>query len=126
MKYFFFKVLRFTICFLFFLLFFTLHFQFCLCVLVKKFYKFLGFFILWLRDFIKECWKIMEYFSKNYSHSKSKILHKFHRLLFVFFFSILVIFFPISPIQTSQKILNIFVVLYCTDYRFYQRILENS
>jgi len=35
-------------------------------------------------------------------------------------------FFPISPIQTCQKILNIFVVLYCTDYRFYQKILENS
>jgi len=67
----------------------------------------------------------MEYFSRNYRHLKSKILHKFHCLLFVFF-SILVIFFPISPIQTSQKILNIFVVLYCTDYRFYQRILENS
>ena len=27
-----------------FLLFFTFYFQFCLCVLVKKFYKFLGFF----------------------------------------------------------------------------------
>ena len=47
--------------------------------------------------------------------------------LFVFYsFSILVIFFPISLIQTCQKILNIFVVLYYTDYRFYQRILENS
>jgi len=53
------------------------------------------FFILWIRDFIKEFWKIMEYFSKKYRHLKSKILHKFHRLLFVFFyyyFSILVIF----------------------------------
>ena len=36
----------------------------------------------------------MEYFSKKYRHLKSKILHKFHRLLFVFFyfFSILLIF----------------------------------
>jgi len=35
-------------------------------------------------------------------------------------------FFPISRNQTCQKIINIFVVLYYTDYRFYQRILENS
>jgi len=28
----------------------------------------------------------MEYFSKKYRHLKSKILHKFHRLLFVFIF----------------------------------------
>jgi len=35
-------------------------------------------------------------------------------------------FFPISPNQTCQKILNIFVVHYYTEYRFYQRILENS
>jgi len=35
-------------------------------------------------------------------------------------------FFPISPIQTCQKILKIFVVLYYTDYRFYKRILKIS
>jgi len=34
--------------------------------------------------------------------------------------------FPISPIQTCQKILNIFVELCYTDYRFYQNIMENS
>jgi len=28
----------------------------------------------------------MEYFSKKYRHLKSKILQKFHRLLFVFLF----------------------------------------
>jgi len=79
------------------------------------------FFILWIRDFIKEFWKIMEYFLKKYRHLKSKIIHKFHRLQFVFLFLLAVwlSFFPISPIQTCQKILNIFVVLYCTDYRFY-------
>jgi len=46
---------------------------------------FIFYFILWIRDFIKEFWKIMEYFSKKYRNLKSKILHKFHRLLFVFF-----------------------------------------
>jgi len=43
------------------------------------------FFILWIRGFIKEFWKIMESFSKIYKYFKSKILHKFYRLLFVFF-----------------------------------------
>jgi len=59
---------------------------------------------------------------------KSKIRHKFHYLLFVFFLflAFLTSFFPISPNQTCQKILNVFVMLCYTDYRFYQRILENS
>ena len=64
----------------------------------------------------------MEYFSKKYRHLTSKILHKFHHLLFVFFPAFWYSFFPISPIKTCQKILNIFVVLYCTDYRIYQII----
>ena len=55
---FFFKILLFTICFFIFLFFLTFYFQFCLSVLVNKFYKFLCFFILWTRDFIKEFWKI--------------------------------------------------------------------
>jgi len=87
------------------------------------------FFILWIRDFIKDFYKIMEHFSKKYRHLKSKILHKFHYLLFVFLFTFLAFLtslFPISPNRTCQIILNIFVVLSCTDYRFYQRILENS
>ena len=81
--------------FLFFLLFWTFYFQFRPFVLVKKFQKFLYFSILWIRDFIKEFWKIMECFSKKYRDLKSKILHKFYCLLFIFFyfFSILVIFF---------------------------------
>jgi len=31
-------------------------------------------------------WKIMERFSKKYGHLKSKIIHKFHYILFVFLF----------------------------------------
>jgi len=48
-----------------FLLFLTFYFQFRLFVLVKKFWKFLCFFILWITDFIKEFWKTMECFSKK-------------------------------------------------------------
>jgi len=116
--------------YLFFYLFIFLHFLFnFVCVFVNKFWKFLFFFILWIKDFNKGFWKIMEHYSKKYRHLKSKILHKFHYLLFVFFicfFSILTSFFPISPNQTCQTIINIFVELYYKDYRFYQRILENS
>jgi len=70
----------------------------------------------------------MERFSKKYKHLKSKIIHKFHYLLFVYFIllAFLTSFFPISPNQTCLQILNIFVALYYTDYRFYQRIFENS
>jgi len=129
-KIFFFKIPRFTICVFIFLLFFTFSFQFRLCVFVKKFRKFLWFFILWIRDFNKDFWKIMEHFSKKYRHLKSKILLKFHYLLLVFFLFIflafLTSFFPIAPNKTCQTIINIFVDLFYTDYRFYQRILENS
>ena len=54
-------------------------------VFINEFQKFLCFFILWIRDFIQDFWKIMEHFSKKYRHLKSKILQKFHYLLFVFF-----------------------------------------
>jgi len=65
------------------LLFLTFSFQFRLSVLVKKFWKFLCSFILWVRDFIKEFSKIMKHFLKKYRHLKSIIPHKFHSLLFI-------------------------------------------
>jgi len=45
------------------------------------------FFILRIRDFIKEFWKIMEYFSKKFRYLKSKILHNsiVYYLFFLFF-----------------------------------------
>jgi len=54
--------------FLFFYYIWLFNFQFRLYVLAKKFYKFFGFFILWIRVFLKESWKIMEYFSKKYRY----------------------------------------------------------
>jgi len=69
----------------------------------------------------------MERFTKNYRHLKSKIIYKFHYVVFVFFLlAFLTSLFPFSPNQTCQKILNSFVVLYYIDYRLYQRIGENS
>ena len=114
MKYFFFKICG--LLFVFFIIIFDILFSISSICSCQKILEIFIFSILLIRDFIKEFWKIMERFLKKYRHLKSKVLHKFHRLLFVYFnsFSILVIFFPISPIQTCQKILNIFVVLYCT------------
>jgi len=92
----------------------------------RNFYVFLFYGLEILSKNFRKSWNI---FQKKNIHLKSKILHKFHRFLFVFFiffYHFGNLFFPISPIQTYQKILNIFVVLYCTDYRFYQWILENS
>ena len=114
--------------FLFFLFFLKFSFQFHLFVHVKKIQKFLYFFILLIRDVIKDFWKIMEHFSKKYRHLKSKILHKFHRLLFVFlFFFIFDIFFSISSICTCQKNLEIFMFFYFMDQRFndFWKIMEH-
>jgi len=63
----------------------------------------------------------MEHFSKKYRHLKSKIIHKFRYLLFVFLIllAFLTSFFLVSPNQTCQKILNLFVMLCYTNYRFY-------
>jgi len=110
-----------------FVVFLTFFFLVYLSVVFKKFLKFLCCFIVWIRDFTKDFWKIVEHFSKKYSHLKSKIIPKFHYLLlFLFSYHFWRLFFPISLNQTCQKILNTFVVRYYTDYRFYQRILENS
>jgi len=65
----------------------------------------------------------MEHFcKKKYRHLKSKILVNSIGYYFLFFIllAFLTSFSPISPIQTCQKILKFFVVLYYTDYRFYQ------
>jgi len=114
--------------FLFFCYFWQFIFNFLYLYLSKNYRNFYVFFILWIKDFNKEFWKIMEYFSKKYKHLKSKIHHKFHRLLIIFFlffchFGNVFFLFYLSKLV---KKFYIFVVLYCTDYRFYHRILGNS
>jgi len=98
-----FKILSFTICFFNFLVFLKTFFLFYLFMVFKKTVKFLCCFIVWIRDFIKKL-----------RYLKSKISTKFHRLLFLFiFFSIFGILLSISPIQTSPKIMEFFIVIYC-------------
>ena len=124
------KFLALVFCFFFiFLLFLTFSFLFHLSVLVVKFWKFFCSFILWIRDFIKEFQKILEHFSKNNDrHLKSIILINSFGYYFVLFIllAFLTSFFSFSPIKSWKRILKIFVLLYYTEYRFYQRILKNS
>jgi len=61
---------------------------------------------------------------KKYRHLKSKILHKCHRWLLVFL-AFLTSFFSYFTYPKLSKILNIFMVVYSTNYRFYQRILKS-
>ena len=72
--------------YLFFFYFSHFIFNLVYLYLSKNSRNFYGFFILWIRDIIKKFWKMMELFSKKYRHLKSKIVHKFHRLLFFFIF----------------------------------------
>ena len=97
----FFKFLRFTICLFIFKILFSISSIFS----CQKILEIFIFFILCIRDFIKEFWKIVECFLKKYTHLKSKILQKFHRLLFGFFysFSILVIFFSYFTYPNLSK-----------------------
>ena len=117
MKYIFFQNSAVYYLFLFFYYFWYFIFNFVYLYLSKNFRNFYVFLFDWLEILSKNFGKWWNVFQKNIDIWNPK-----------FFINsiILVIFFSISPIQTCQKILNIFMVLYCTDYRFYQRILENS
>jgi len=127
-KYIFFKILHFTICFFIFFYYFW-HFIFNFVYLYlstnsRNFYAFLFYGLELLSKNFGKSWNI---FLKSIDIWNPKLfINSIVYYLFFYFFSIFVICFSISPIQTCQKILNIFVVLYCTDYKFYYRILENS
>ena len=114
--------------FFFFYYFWHFIFNSSICTCQKIVEIFMFFYFYGLKILSKIFGKSWNIFLKNIHilNPKFFINSIIYYLLLFYIFSILVIFFPISPIQTCQKILNIFVVLYCTDYRFYQRILENS
>jgi len=57
----------------------------CIC---QKNVEIFMLFVLWIRDFIKDFWIIMEYFSQKYRHLKSKILYNsiiYYLFFFLFF-----------------------------------------
>ena len=111
--------------FLFFYYFWLFLFNFVNLYLSKSSGNFYVFFILLIRDFIKDFLKIMEHFSKKYRHLKSIILHKFHCLLFVFFFLVFLIsLFLFYKSLVFKKFLK-FLWFYCMESIFYQKILQN-
>jgi len=114
--------------FLFFSYFWHFIFNFVYLYFSKNCRNFYVFLLYGLNILSKNFGKSWNIFLTNIDIWNSKFFKNYivYYLFSFYFFSILVIFFSISPIQTCQKILNIFLVLYCMDYRFYQRILGNS
>jgi len=108
-----------------FLVFLTSFFLFYLFMVFKKFLKVLCCFVVWIWDFIQKFCKTMVFSSKKIEifeiHNFSKIPS--FTISFLFFYHFWH-FFSISPTQTWQKILELFVVFYSKDKRFNQRILE--
>ena len=91
----------------------------CTC---KKFWKFLFSFILWIWDLSKNFRKSWKIFLKKYRYLKSKILHKFHCLLFVSLALLTFFSYFAYPVYGFQKNWKIFVLFYCMHPRFYQKI----
>jgi len=114
--------------FYFFNIFDILFFNFVYLYLSKNSRNFYVFLFYGLEILSKNFGKSWNVFQKNIDIWNPKFFINFIvYYLFVYSFSILVIFFFLFQLsKLVKKILNIFVVLYCTDYRFYQRILENS
>jgi len=118
--------------------------------LVFVFYFFIIFHTLFSISSICTCQQILEIFmfflfygieilSKNFGKSWNSFLKNidiWNRKFFInsivyylcclFFQHFGNLFFLFHLSKLVKKILNIFVVLYCTDYRIYQWILENS
>jgi len=124
---FFWKISRFTICFFYY--FWNFLFNFVYVYLSKNSGNFYVYFIYGLEILSKISKKSCNVFLKNIDIWNPKLFTN-SIIYYLFFFNFITIFyvffFPISPNQSCQKILNIFVVFYYKDYRFYQRILENS
>ena len=88
-------------------------FLFHLSKLVKKFYTFLWFFIMWIIDFIRELWKFLEYLLKKQRYFKYKTFSEFHCLQFAFFIFQYFghLFFRYAYLWFSKKFQNFCVVL---------------
>ena len=113
---------------LLFLFYYFWHFlfNFVYLYLLKNsgnFYVLLFYGLEILSKIFGKSWNI---FLKNIDIWNLKLFTNFIIYDLFFLLPFLTSFFPISPNQTCQKIVNIFVVLYYTDYRFYQRILKNT
>jgi len=127
-KYFFFQNFAVYYLFIIFSLFLTFYFQFRLSVLVKNSTNFCDFLFYGLKILSKNFGKSWNIFQNNIDIRNPKFFINsiVYYLFFFYSFIILVMFFSFFTYPNLSKNLYIFVVLYYTDYRFYQRILENS
>ena len=116
-----------AIYYLFYYYFWHFLFNFVYLYLSKNagnFYVLLFYGLEILSKIFGKSWNL---FLKNIDIWNPKLISNSIIYYFLFIFlGFLTSLFRISPNQTCQKILNIFVVLYYMDYRFYQRILKNS
>ena len=118
----------FTVLFLIFLAFLVFCFLSHLSKLVQKLWNFLQCFIGRVRVFSNDFKKILKVLLKKYKYVKYFFFQNsvVYYLFFFYFFIIFDILFSISSICTCQKMLEIFMLYYFMDQRFYQRILENQ
>jgi len=114
----------------YYLFFFFWHFLFNFVYLYlsknsRNFYVLLFYGLEILSKIFGKSWIV---FLKNKDIWNPKLFTNsiIYYLFFCIWLAFLTSFFPILPNQTCQKILNNFVVLYYTYYRYYQRILKNS
>ena len=125
------KILTKLYCLLFLFYFFSIFgiffFVFHIPKLVQKLWN---FFVM----FYWNGWRFYQRFlenSKSYFKKHIDMWNFFFKILrfticFFYFIIIFEILFSVSSMCTWKKILEIFIFFYFTDYRFYQRLLENS
>ena len=115
----FFKILGFTIFFIFNFVYLYLSKN------SRNFYVFLFYRLEILSKNFEKSWNVCQK-NKDIWNPKFFINSIVYYLLFLFFWHYGNVFCLFHLSKLVKKILNIFVVLYCMDYTFYKRILENS
>jgi len=103
-----FRIPSFTICFLIFFCIFDIFFSILPVYSFMKFLKFLCCFIIWIRDFIKEFYKTMNFFFKTFEIFEIQNFTKTpsFTISYLFFntFDIFLILFHLSKVV--KKLLN--------------------
>ena len=124
---FFFKILRFTICFFLFCYYFwNFLLNFVYLYLSKNSENFYVFLFYGLEILSKIFWKSWNIFLKSIDIWNPKfIIYSIVYYLFFFFQHFWHFFFLFHLIKLVKIFKTFFVELYYTDYRFYQIILEN-
>ena len=113
--------------FLFFFAFLAFCFLFHLSILVQKLWNFLYCFIVRIINLIREFRKILKFLLKKIEIPYIQNIFRIpsFNICFLNFLVFLTSLFSILPVYGFQKNCKIFVLFYCMDPRFYQKILQN-